>query len=808
MQVPIIKKKASSSFFKQKKDSKKHHPYAQKIETGIALVKNKDYDTALDYFKAMLNFKSIYLASILIPLYQLSMLQENDCKLKFLIANLYFEKRHYTQAYDECEEIFEYNPHFKNLYSFIEKIYSKKKIIGIKELLESAFEKKIYDHAILDCLPKIYHEEKNHKKNIIIYKKLIQIDPDNTSHYKTLGELYKHTAQYKALTELYTTLSEKHPNLCEEIAKKCEQCLVLCPENKTLKELIVTLHFKAFNVHKASAHLRELCAQDSHFTQKGISILKEALKTFPKNTDILLALSTLLLKKELLSEAIEALQVAYKTDTSIHEKVLRILTECLEKNPHHCLALQLKATIHFDSGEDENCLQTLEQLCHTNLQLPSSIRDMIQAIKNNTALQHTNYLFALYFYKTGFEMEAIPYCEALFQSDLELKARLLLNEIFQKQSDHRRLSENTFKTLSVFPFELKLHETLKNTLHTLGQEGLKKNENDAFKTGLLYLRIGDPYRALEKFQSIDVQHPHHLQTQILIGRCFLECGRFDMGINHCSRTLSFMDKGNSNLVNQVRFLTAKNHLIFGTVKDGLQLLESIQERDLKFPFVQSLLSIYKDINFSESRIRTVSGYLLDQKTVVAMNYDHQNQSRPIQKISFATQHNNDGAIQLIKKNTRSAEAAFHLALQMDPNLTEAKLNLSLLFIQKKEFQKAASILKKLKENSEYRLLAAAHLSLLYLSEKKEDLALLELKKILSEHPSHELANLHLGDIYYKKGNLKLAFSYWKQILKTGALAHLLQNRLHYLIQTSLTPSFWIAPFSLEKLNLPPNLFSQ
>lgn len=130
----------------------------------------------------------------------------------------------------------------------------------------------------------------------------------------------------------------------------------------------------------------------------------------------------------------------------------------------------------------------------------------------------------------------------------------------------------------------------------------------------------------------------------------------------------------------------------------------------------------------------------------------------------------------MKGDVAGAITSFRKALQQQPSFAEARFNLGVALLQRKDFAASRVELHKVFETSRsLRLPSAYHLGLLEQRAGNLDAAEEWLRKVIAEDPDHPEAHLLLGTVLEARGDLQGAGRAYRQFLRLrpdSALGHL------------------------------------
>ncbi|MFC1751935.1 tetratricopeptide repeat protein [Thermoproteota archaeon] len=793
----------------------------RRFHVALLLLKRNQYHDALDRFKDILAQDKRLFPDILIPLYKRLRLNYFNLNLRLLIAELYISSEFYKEAIHELEEAYEIDPNFTQTYFLLNKIYNKGIAAAkIQTIFEQAFQNKVYDSAILDLLPKIYLENDEKEKSITFYKTLIQAFPKAVSYYRNLAELYSIIQHYEEAAKMYLTISELVPESASEISKKCETLVQYSTQNLFIRKTCITLYLKDCNLNKALFHVREMLSQIPNSEKDAVQIYKLGLESFPGNPDIILDLAKVLIQLEEYSEAISYLKRIITMNNTSYKPVKELLNSVLIRFPNQYLAIQVLIDIHKQEHDFTQALQYINQLLNIDdcdTQDLDHLRNELEAIiKADPELNLAcNLAIAKVLLKQNRIQDCIQQCNDLNGTPFELKARFIHAQAKESEGCLLASKDMLIDILTQTPFEKTAHSQLSLLHQNLLAQGLNDDINPdeiSFHSGLLYFRMGKLHQALECFQKIPREQTLYFDSQMMISRCFLEMGRFDLSINHTQRFLKKVETEDHNDANKLRYILSNNYLLRGDIHDALKELETILEFDVKFPYVYNLLERYKTYSFNNLRGRAVSACISHIESPLFMlcvqnKEDETSGSTTLQTMSFAHPHNDKGVDYMLKKNFTAAEDEFRLALQMDSNLTVVYCNYALALCMKSDYEQALAVLKTAEGLNPKLNLVYLNRGLIYARQGLWDNAANSFYKALQLNPENDLAKLNLGDAYFHKQDIKRAFEYWESVYTPTPLFHIILRRIDYLRAHDMTYHEWekdlyqkTSALTLRKLN--------
>ena len=389
-------------------------------------------------------------------------------------------------------------------------------------------------------MPKVYLEEKNTTKNIELFEKLISHNPKKLHYYKVLAELYRSVQQYDKAGYMLKKMVEFSPKLALDAVKLSANMLRLCPMNFPLRQLLINFLWKACNPEKAHIQIQELCRLDASYIPLAIKDYKNALRTFPNHKDLLIGISTLLIETQAYSESISYIEKIYENHPTSIKYVYSLLQIILDRCPNQFLAIKLMVTLSLNDKDIDQSLQLITQLIDGNSNDNEFIILTLSQIKSQFS-QYTplcHFLTAKLHFLTNEYRPCLALLKSLQNTEFEVDAIALEIQIQIKLNNISNAQQLSNNALQKHPHTAVLHSLFTDIQHEIINQQINtitiKSEKNHFEVGLLFLRKGDLYAALEKFQNISVNSSFNFKANILIGRCFLELGQYHNATKHIS----------------------------------------------------------------------------------------------------------------------------------------------------------------------------------------------------------------------------------------------------------------------------------
>lgn len=802
----------------------------KEYQQGIHLLQHHHYHDAIDKFKIIIKKNSRYSPDLFTSLYKRVLDHYDHIQTRLAICDLYIFCKQYQDALTELEELLTIDPKESQVYYLLGRLYNRAQspdflyedslsarpldqttgpaiTVHIQSIFENSFNNGVRDPIIIDLLPTIYLKNNQVEKSISFFLTLTEQYKDNIGYLKTLAELYETARQFENAVSVYADIAETSPPLLDECAKSCEKITHFFPQSKDIRLTTIQLYFKACNPDKACHHI-ELLTQHYPQTIPGqIQTLKHTLKTFPGSTVIQILLAKLLIHDAQFTEGLHYLNTVY-SDNKNHESIIfPILTQALKANPNQVTGLELLVDIHLHNRTYDSALVELEKLIELNTSSIPAYQKQCDLIKTEFPdLQNkTNFILAKSYALTQNEKLLLKCVEALEHTDLHQDAILVLSQFYMTSSQFGKARLSILNHLHTTPFNMELHTQLKTildqSLHSELEKRLKQDLDTAqhyLEIGLIYLRHHTISKAIESFQKIDPPSPLSEKAKVLISRCFMDQGRYDISANNLTPIIvenrSMMP---SAKLNKLRFLLAINQGLNGQIESGISTLEDILSSDINFPNLHTMLDYYKGASSMESKGKMLSGatFLGTENFFCIPNCD--TKITPVQELNFSYQHNNKGVQFFLRDQLQSAEEEFNLALSIDPTLLSAINNLALVELKRGNMDAAHALVKR--GQALHPTLDAFYLteSLLHQKQEKWTHAFHALNKVLRNNAKHPTALLQFGDMYYQEGKLEKAFQNWEKVSIFGLYFYLLQSRLAYLQSASFSYTNWCEDFYIS-----------
>jgi tetratricopeptide (TPR) repeat protein len=793
--------------------------FKEDLDTCLALVKQQQYPDALERIKLFINRNPSAFADIMSHLYKRLTAHFDDVGLRLLIAELYITVKAYDSACDELENILDFAPNHAQVFYLFSKIYKHcSHQNSIQTIFENAFSNTHLDPAIIDLLPVIYMEKCMYAEGILFFEKLIhELNQPHLNYRKSLSEFYLKAGRFDDYADCLLRIVQDAPDDISLYTQECQSVLKRRPECTEIRKALVTLLIKGMKPSEAVEQLRVLLDLDGTSTDDIIVSLKYLLSVFPDHPTARLMLADCHILNRHYADAVDLLRSL--TANLVSDDLFRRLDQILIQMPEFVSALELSSDLYFQLGRYQESLGVVISMIDLDIRDDAFIvRRLRELMRQDTTMEA---ICRLKLAEHALLTDEMLTCETearqLLGTEYDLPGRLMMSSVFEKSNRFIEAQEMLFSALDLHVDHIDVHVSLKNfqthSIHRLIQQKTSQTfigeapPEHHFSLGVLYMNHGLLYPALDHFQKL-TQHPSYMiDAQILISRCFMELGRYDLSLSQLNRLFSKVSEFDYPLRNRLAYLMAVSYLHVGNPQEALNQLEYILENDIKFPNVQHILSQLKEENLLDFRGLIVTGcssFISEGSPEWSLMAVHNpenddlyvNTSQP-GALSFAHPHNQQGVVALLKDNTKTAEESFKLAIQMDPQLTAAYCNLAMVKLIQEELDAALYYLSK--AQSINPKLDAIYITrgLIYASQNQWDSALNQFEDCLSLNPKHGIALLNLGDVYFQLNDMPRALQFWKKALDSGLLFPFLHRRLFYLNPKLESQLEWTSDYKLS-----------
>ncbi len=793
--------------------------FKQELDLCLSLVKHQHYPDALDRIKLFVNRSPSAFADILSQLYKRMTSHFDDVGLRLLISELYISMKAYDSACDELENTLDFAPNHSQVFYLLSKIYKHcSHQTVIQSLFERAFSENNMDPAIIDLLPVIYMEKCQYDSGILFFEKLIlELDQHNLNHRRFLSEFYLKAGRFEDYSEGVLRIIQEAPEAIPHYTQECQAVLKRRPECTFVRKALVTLLIKGMKPSDAVEQLRVLLDLDGASACDIIGSLKYLLSVFPDHPTARLMLADCHIINRHYADAVDLLRSL--TSNLVSDDIFRRLDQILIQMPEFVAALELSSDLYFQLGRYPESLGVVISMITLDVRDdPFIVRRLRELIVKEPLLEPTCRLkLADHALITGENLTCETESRQLLGTEFDLQGRLMMSSVFERGHRFLEAQEMLFSALDRYIDHIDVHLALKrfqtHSIHRLIEQKTSQTfVADAppeyhFTLGVLYMNHGLLYPALDHFQKL-TQHPSYMiDAQILISRCFMELGRYDLSLSQLNRLFLKVSEFDYPLRNRLAYLMAVSYLHIGNPQEALNQLEYILENDIKFPNVQHILSQLKEENLLDFRGLIVTGcssFISEGSPEWSLMAVHNPENDDLYvnasqsgALSFAHPHNQQGVVALLKDNTKTAEESFKLAIQMDPQLTAAYCNLAMVKLIQEELDSALYYL--MKAQSINPKLDAIYITkgLIYASQNQWDFALNQFEDCLSLNPKHGIALLNLGDVYFQLNDMPRALQFWKKALDSGLLFPFLHRRLFYLNPKLESQMVWTSDYKLS-----------
>ena len=781
-------------------------------QEGMILVNRGEYEQAFERLKLLVDRKPEMAPDILISLYKKLLGRLDDLKLRYLIAQVYFTADYYKDTVCELEELLDIESDFAPAFFLLSKVYYKEPLAeGIKEIFEDVFYKDILDPVVLDLLAKIYMEENNVEKNIVLYQKIIKYFPQRVTAYKVLAELYPKIEEYEKAALMYEQLVGLSISHLEAALSGCEKLLRLDSQNIKIRYILVNICIKYRKPLAIVKYLEDILRIDHTQASVIVKIYKDALALYPDTAEILLGLAVALYETDQYTESVANLQKVFQQNYLELDRLIDILYKILEKFPKQILALMLLTDIYIKKVKYRKALDNLTILVDENKEEFEILKEKtLYCLENSIETKnYAQYVLSKAYFAHGDLEKSLEESTKLWQTDFDLPGRFLQVEILKKTDRYSKAMDVLFEALKHYKHSWELHIQIKELQQDVCLREIAKKEEPSkkeidkdksrFELGLLCLRRGDIYRALENFQQINEKEDLKVRAQILIGRCFFELNRFDLAIEKFLAVLANLTEKELSLANMTRYLLAMNYINMGNIAEAVKVLETVMMQDINFPNIKNLVTKFKQESFLDLSGKSLAacGNMLEDESLSLLIVKSKEAEKLLRKkknwqnISFAHPHNNQGVEYMLQQNFKSAEEEFLLAVQLDPAFVTAHCNLALLYISRKNYEEAQKYLDRVKFLDKKLDLLYLLTGLLEMKRSDLDKAKEHFKKCLDLNKDNYLAHLNLGDVHFKQHDIIKAFYCWQKAAEAENTFYLIQRRMNYLKRESFGFVDWI-----------------
>ena len=782
------------------------------LESGFLYLQRKEYANARAVFRDYLAKHPSLFPDTMIQIYHRFLLWSTNVYFKVLLAELFLTKNHYTDALCELKDAIDITPDCPEVYRILGYIYRKnQEKETIQALFKHAFYQPILDATVISLLPQMYMENHAYDDAIQFYTTLIKNDTTNVGLHKTLASLYEKTGDLEKAAKTYIQIIRLSPTSKASTIRLMKQLTQQAPHNETLLAYLVQLYIMCAQPDKMCQAINQWMVLAPKKKQPFIDIYKRALGLFPEHRTIMIHLSKLLIDCAQYSNACNYLQRCIRstqTDDDL-DQIVHMVNAILDTIPNQAMAKLLTSDIEYRRKHWMASLHPIEQLIDQGYPETDELISKLQAFFGLPTHEwaYATYLYAKICYNEKRLDQAIELLMPLGQPIVSPKAPLLLVQCLRKKQQYSTCFHILFALLKKHPDHDTLHTCLSELQNTVFSDQLKNKQplpsdtsqhNRHFlKIGLLNLRMGNVLDAITGFQKISDNHTLKCQSQILVGRAFMEIGRFDIAANQLSACLNHTNLNQIDLANNIRYLQSICLFNQGMIDSGLGILNQISEYDVTFKASKLAMAYYQSSNKNVLNMimMPLRSLIVDQPYVFTMGslLAHQIIAAPPTGLAYA--HYTKAIQYTFQRNYPAAKHAFLLAYQLDPSLVGALFNLAV--IQFVDGDKP-SALEKLDQIAKTH---SSHIALPFLQgvmcilDQQMKAGIDKLEEATEQHPSHIFPHLFMGDAYFERRNIKRAYHHWHQAAKAPHLFLFLQRRSRYMIGESFGFLHWASQFN-------------
>jgi len=781
-----------------------------KLIYATQCVEQHRYSDATSQFKEIVQYHPATSPDILSFLYKKLQSDYYNQELRIIIAEIYLSEDAHQEAIQELEESFEIDPKFSKTYRILGKIHNKAGFkLKIRQLFESAISQNIFDSAIVDILPKIYIEGKDIDKNIDFFQKLITYHPEQYNNYKILSDLYSRNRDYDNATATLDHLLDVSPSMAGELVAPLQKIVSQAPRNMASRLSLIKAYFHSMKPKEAVEEVKDAVKIQAQYAPKLIELLKKMTQVYPNNQEIILVLSDLLIKYGEYSEAATLLNDLYTHNSACGPELILVLDTILDKFPSQIMALSLLHEIYYGQESIEEALHYLELMITIDPEHALDLENRLDLLLEDHSFfeDKATYLLAkLAFYKEDFDrVKAL--CLPLASTPYYLESQILLAEMHHILDAPKTSLEILGEARQKEAYHWELHRLSRDMYDALCRQKIESTRTSGTSTPLdmamLYLSHFDTTRAIETLQGVPMNDDHYFDAQLLLGRAFIEAGRFELALNTLENLCSLsMD----SMTNTIKYLISMILCLIGKGTHAIHYLDQILATNVHFNdavHFREQLQDHISIDLRGLGIGGLSGKSFGHDNFVSFTIDNPennpkfNKNKNWQTISFAHSHNNDGVTHFLQGNYKAAEQAFRLSLQMDPNLSISYNNLAYLYTCTGHYEKAHNMCNKGLEISPKNSALLLQKGFIYMVSDDLDQALENLEQSFKLSPKNYHTILLIGDCHFRKQQIKAAFDYWKRALEYPPFLTFVSQRVRYLELPKTTLEEWLIPSSKQ-----------
>ncbi len=551
---------------------------------GTMYFKQDRFSEALECFKELLLENPLYITDLLIFLYKSITETPQSQPYRYVLVDILITSRRYSEALEEIVELIERDKKNSEAYNFLGRLYKKNMFRDrIKELFEDAFYAGFHETVILDILPSLYLDEKNIYKNILLYEKLVTMQPDAYHFQKNLAGLYEKAGRYEDAAKLFDAVVQKSPASITEGIEFCEMLCKYSPQSLSIRKILIHFYSKSCNPVKAAFHIKLLLETEPGTLSEAEQLFKHLFELYPETLELNVGYADILVKETRYSEAVVFLQTAFKQDPD-SETLVPLLKQILEHYPKQVLALQLLCEMMVYKKEYEEALFWIEKLLDKELTLDFNLEPLILAIQNESPSHflHTQYLLSKFFLVTFQYEKAVFEAKRLLESSFAGDATLVIIEA-NMALDHFLEAWYLSKEFVCTPKGQGALFYLKESHTRYLQKHSEMSQSIVSQAFIQYLS-GDFEAALTLLDQTDHMA---LEPVILKHLCWFEQGRFKECITSLS---SFLAEDESEHQELLLYILASSFYFSGQFSDAAPYFSTTYFSETDKPFLSVFLN--------------------------------------------------------------------------------------------------------------------------------------------------------------------------------------------------------------------------
>lgn len=661
--------------------------------------------------------------------------------------------------------------------------------------------------------------EENYDKARVELKNVLQIDPKSAEAYNLLGKVEKGNKNWRKAIVSYYHAIELAPEMLDPHIKLgrffLKQAAIAKAGNKIGIEQEYLTNVKA-QVDAATQinplHIDSIVLKASFTAYQGlideaIALLQKTINTNSANSDSILLLSRLYIRKELDADAEKLLKdgiVLLPSDIGLHielakyyenrkqfEDASKVMREIIKLDPMALTHRQTLAYYYLRQDDPEKAEKVYQQAIKDQQDDAIWYFAYADFIKQQKSLRA-----AINFLENNVENDSIPNKELSFKlaslyqeaGDVD-KAIVLLNKIVE--SENLDLSGMRARK-ELMPIYLSL-EDVKSTKRLI-EEVLAENPND-YDAILLKGKISAQEKnyelAITLFRTALKSQPDSIKTLHLLAEAHLLNGETHIADDLLKRAIEINRDDKNSHLRFARFLLASNRDVQALEQvnrvlqdkpndiDAILLKSDILMHQDKLQELISLLDrlkelapenaeawfrmgrVYKQVNSNDrARQEFISAFnkapdsvdLLAELTDIEIELGEISSSKVrLQKILTEQQdhsaaHKFLAMVYLAEKNSVSAENEFILHLQQSPEDVTAYIQLANIQISRKNINQAADYYLKARTLDPDNIDILMNLAKIRLIQKKYDYAIALYDEVLNIQPDNAVATNNLAMI--------------------------------------------------------------